>query len=125
MRNDVCNSWHRDPPTPEVQTPILNQLVETGIELNRFYTWKACSPTRSALQTGRYPLHVNMHNADPLLYNASSASGKCASRACMCVPACVCACLPAWHFRHSLTHLPLVLRAWRATQVLVLGFHVT
>eukprot|EP00729_Bicosta_minor_P029451 gene29451-34302_t len=75
MRNDVCNSWHRDPPTPEVQTPILNQLVETGIELNRFYTWKACSPTRSALQTGRYPLHVNMHNADPLLYNASSASG--------------------------------------------------
>lgn len=68
--------WHRDPPTPEVQTPILNQLVETGIELNRFYTWKACSPTRSALQTGRYPLHVNMHNADPLIYNVSSASGK-------------------------------------------------
>ena len=35
----------------------------------------ACSPTRSALQSGRLPLHVNTHNSDPTIYNATSATG--------------------------------------------------
>lgn len=53
-------------------TPSLNSLVATGIELNRFYAYHMCSPTRSALQTGRHPMHVNIVNADPTIYNVRS-----------------------------------------------------
>jgi len=70
--------WHRNytapggnfvPATDEVQTPNLNTLVHEGIELNRQYVYKYCSPTRSALQSGRNPYHVNNINPDPTLYN--------------------------------------------------------
>ena len=72
--------WHRNytgpggvavPPTPEVQTPNLNQMVAEGIELNRNYVYKYCSPTRSALQSGRNPYHVNPLNAAPNIANRS------------------------------------------------------
>lgn len=59
--------WHRNytapggkfvPATDEVATPNMNRLVAEGIELNRQYVYKYCSPTRSALQSGRNP-YVN------------------------------------------------------------------
>ena len=43
--------WNRDVQDPEVQTPNLNGLVARGIQLTAFYTFKYCSPTRSALQS--------------------------------------------------------------------------
>ena len=46
----------------EVQTPNMDELVSTGINLNQHYTFKFCSPTRSALQSGRNPVHVNVQN---------------------------------------------------------------
>jgi arylsulfatase B len=49
-------------PSPEVQTPNIDQLVASGVELDRLYTYKFCSPSRASLLTGRFPLHVNMHN---------------------------------------------------------------
>lgn len=49
-------------PSPEVVTPNLDRLVASGIELDRFYTYKFCSPSRSSLMTGRFAQHVNMHN---------------------------------------------------------------
>eukprot|EP01043_Picozoa_sp_COSAG02_P039618 COSAG02_NODE_3143_length_7292_cov_20.803698_4_plen_148_part_00 len=63
--------WHRNytigglhvPATDEVQTPQLDELVRNGIELDRAYAYKCCSPTRSALQSGRHPYHVNALNA--------------------------------------------------------------
>ena len=70
--------WHRNytapggefvPATAEVATPNMNELVKTGIELNRQYVYKYCSPTRSALQSGRNPYHVNNINPDPTLHN--------------------------------------------------------
>jgi arylsulfatase I/J len=45
-----------------VQTPNLDSLVAQGIELTQMYTFKYCSPTRSALQSGRNPIHVNILN---------------------------------------------------------------
>eukprot|EP00947_MAST-08B_sp_MAST-8B-sp1_P005800 g5800.t1 len=42
----------------------MNQLVQEGIELNRSYAYKFCSPSRSALQSGRLPVHVNTQNID-------------------------------------------------------------
>ena len=41
----------------------LKELVETeGAIFDRFYTYKFCSPTRSSLLSGRFPIHVNQGN---------------------------------------------------------------
>ncbi len=61
--------------TPEVQTPNMDALVAEGIELMRFYAYHMCSPSRSSLISGRLPMHVNVVNADPTIYNASESSG--------------------------------------------------
>lgn len=47
----------------------MDQLVADGIELDRFYVYKFCSPTRSAFQSGRNPIHVNVQNEDPQVVN--------------------------------------------------------
>ena len=39
--------------------------VRSGIELDRFYTFQFCSPARSAIQSGRNPIHVNVQNVPP------------------------------------------------------------
>ena len=59
------------PTTPEVATPNLDALVKAGIDLNRHYVYKYCSPSRSALQSGRNPYHVNPLNAAPDISNAA------------------------------------------------------
>ena len=59
--------WHRTPaddPDGEVQTPAMNALVAEGIELNQSYAFWYCAPSRSALQTGRNPIHVLLYNDD-------------------------------------------------------------
>ena len=77
--------WHRvdvrtgeGTPDPDVQTPNMDQLVSAaapcpappnslkgaaaqvkeGIEMDRQYVYKYCSPTRSGIQSGRHPFHV-------------------------------------------------------------------
>jgi hypothetical protein len=54
--------WHRPAGFAEVQTPNLDALVRGGIELDRAYAFKVCSPTRSSFQSGRLPVHVNIAN---------------------------------------------------------------
>ena len=54
--------WHRPPGYKEVLTPNMDSLVGEGIELTRNYVFKFCSPTRSAIQSGRNPVHVNAQN---------------------------------------------------------------
>ena len=72
--------WHRNytapggvyvPPTPEVATPHMDSLVRSGIELDRAYAYKYCSPSRSASQSGRDPYHVNVLSADMAPVNRS------------------------------------------------------
>ena len=60
--------WHR-PGDKEVVTPNLDAMVKNGIELNRSYAYKCCSPTRSSLQSGRLPVHVNTENDSPDYHN--------------------------------------------------------
>ncbi|XP_066957754.1 arylsulfatase B-like isoform X2 [Macrobrachium rosenbergii] len=50
--NDV--SWHND----DVLTPNLKKLAIGGVRLNRSYVLPICTPTRSALLTGRYPFTI-------------------------------------------------------------------
>lgn len=38
---------------PEIRTPNIDWLAQTGVELNHFYVWPTCSPTRASLLTGR------------------------------------------------------------------------
>jgi len=36
-----------------LETPIMDRLMQDGVQFTRFYTAAACAPTRSALMTGR------------------------------------------------------------------------
>jgi arylsulfatase A-like enzyme len=37
------------------QTPVMDKLVKTGVELDQHYVQPVCTPTRTALLSGRYP----------------------------------------------------------------------
>ena len=50
--NDV--SWHN----PDIISPNLAKLAEKGIILENHYVQPICTPTRSALMTGYYPIHT-------------------------------------------------------------------
>lgn len=54
-----------------MKTPRMDELVRSGIELDRAYSYQFCSPTRSSLQSGRYPTHVNDKNMDVTVHNPS------------------------------------------------------
>ena len=64
--------FQRDPSWPgdnETQTPNIDRLARGGLIIDRHYVYKLCSPTRSALQTGRNPIHVNVVNSPISQYN--------------------------------------------------------
>ncbi|MBK7930915.1 MAG: arylsulfatase [Bryobacterales bacterium] len=44
----------------EIQTPNIDRLAAEGTQLDRFYSFPLCSPTRGALLTGRYPLRLGL-----------------------------------------------------------------
>jgi arylsulfatase A-like enzyme len=44
----------------EIRTPQLDRLAAEGLEINRFYSYPVCSPTRSALLTGRSPMRLGV-----------------------------------------------------------------
>jgi len=67
--NDV--GYHRHPGDKEIVTPNIDNLVQEGIELNRHYTYYYCTPSRSALQSGRLPVHVIWGFGNPLRVNLS------------------------------------------------------
>lgn len=66
--------WHTANAT-EIVTPNLDALHSEGLELDRLYAYKFCSPTRSALQTGRNPIHVNAFNGAIGAFNPEDAVG--------------------------------------------------
>ena len=42
----------------KIQTPNIDMLASEGVVLNNYYVLPICTPTRSALMTGRYPIHT-------------------------------------------------------------------
>ena len=62
-------------------TPTLDGMVKDGIELSHHYVFKYCSPTRSAIQSGRAPCHVNVLNAAPDVWEPSNPAAGAAGMA--------------------------------------------
>ena len=42
----------------KIQTPNINTLAAEGVILENYYVQPLCTPTRSTLMTGRYPIHT-------------------------------------------------------------------
>merc|ERR1719506_710533 len=61
--------WHRPAHYTDIQTPNMVSLVNEGVELDRHYAYMFCSPSRSAVQSGRNPIHVNTINGAPNIRN--------------------------------------------------------
>jgi arylsulfatase I/J len=53
----------------EIKTPVMDGLATSGIILDRHYAFRYCSPSRSALNSGRNPIHVNTGNDGLTLVN--------------------------------------------------------
>ena len=66
MHRNTSNDPHH-----EVQTPTMDQLAADGIQLDQSYLYWYCSPSRSALQSGRNPIHVNLDNSGLDIFNAA------------------------------------------------------
>ena len=44
----------------EIATPNIDALVRKGVEIDRYYAFPVCSPTRAALMTGRSPIRMGI-----------------------------------------------------------------
>ncbi len=44
----------------EIRTPTLDRLAHEGVQLDRYYTYAVCSPTRAALMSGRSSLETGV-----------------------------------------------------------------
>lgn len=53
--------WH----SGFAKTPHMDQLVRTGVELDQHYVQPVCTPTRTALMSGRYPGRFGPHALVP------------------------------------------------------------
>ena len=42
----------------KIKTPNIDKLASEGVILDNYYVMPLCSPTRSALLTGMYPIHT-------------------------------------------------------------------
>ena len=42
----------------KIRTPNIDKLASEGVELDNYYVLPICTPTRSALMSGRYPIHT-------------------------------------------------------------------
>ena len=47
---------------PDIPTPNLKSLMDSGVRLGSYYTQTVCSPTRSSLMTGRFPFRMGMQH---------------------------------------------------------------
>lgn len=87
----------------EIKTPNIDGLVRESLELNRFYTYFNCTPTRAGLLTGLYPGRLGLSGKvispkmigglEPEVENMAEALAKLGydQRAC----------IGKWHLGHS------------------------
>ena len=54
-------------------TPNIDNLISTGIELTNYYVHPLCTPTRAALLTGKYSFKNGLQMKDTILAGSPSA----------------------------------------------------
>ena len=52
----------------KISTPNMDKLAAEGVILDNYYVQPICSPTRSALLSGRYPIHTGVLPSFNILY---------------------------------------------------------
>ena len=45
-----------------INTPTISYYANKGIILDNYYVQPICTPTRAALMSGRYPIHVGLQH---------------------------------------------------------------
>ena len=62
--------YHRNTSDNDISTPNIDSLVKEGLQLDQHYVYNWCAPSRSALLSGRLPIHVNdAVNVNHVAYN--------------------------------------------------------
>ena len=56
--NDVAAWATMQANDPQIPTPNLDQLISEGVSLRSYYVLPVCSPCRTSLLSGRYPMHL-------------------------------------------------------------------
>jgi arylsulfatase I/J len=51
-----------------VSTPTMKALQPESVKLNKMYGYSWCGPSRSALLSGRLPVHVNVNHSNPMAF---------------------------------------------------------
>ena len=50
----------------KIETPNIDKLASDGVILDNYYVLPICSPTRSALLTGMYPIHTGKFTTEKM-----------------------------------------------------------
>ena len=59
----------------KIQTPNIDKLASEGVVLDNYYVLPICTPTRSALMSGRYPIHTGESNIE-LIASVNYTAGR-------------------------------------------------